>query len=89
MNNLQQIQQLIDNISLSDLAKVANIIELRKLRETENWLDNLPEENEEISPEEELEVEAILDSINNGETTFSWEEVKLQIGIEDDVETGI
>lgn len=87
MNTLAQIQLLINNIPITELPKVVNIIEVRKLRETEIWLDNLPEEDEDISLEEDLEVESILNSIHNGEPTFSWEDVKLEIGIDNHVET--
>jgi hypothetical protein len=89
MSVLEQIQLLTENIAIADLPKVTNIIELRKHRETDTWLNNLPAEDEEISLEEELEVEAILERIRNGEETFLWEDVKLEIGVEDNVEVGV
>jgi hypothetical protein len=82
INPLIQIQVLIDSIGIAELAKVEDLIKTRiKVIKSEVWFDQLPEDEEEISPEEELEVKSILENIANGEQTYAWEAIKVELGM--------
>jgi hypothetical protein len=80
MSNLTQIQLLINNIPLADLAKIEDLIKIRKF---EAWLDHLPEDIEEFLEDEELEVKTALESISEGDRTYTWESIREELGIKD------
>jgi predicted DNA-binding protein with PD1-like motif len=82
INPLVQIQVLIDSIGIAELAKVEDLIKTRiKVIKSEVWFDQLPEDEEEISLEEELEVKSILENIANGEQTYAWAAIKAELGM--------
>ncbi len=76
MTTRERAHKLIDELPESELEPVVELIVARSEDPMIAWLDSRPEEDEEISAEEEAAVQEAREELAAGAPTVSLEEIK-------------
>ena len=82
MTTREKLHQLVDELPEEELDAALKVIESRADDPLIRRLDEVPLEDEEISPEEEAAVQEARDELAAGAPLISHEEIKREFGIE-------
>lgn len=80
MTAKEQLRSLVDELSEQEANEALQLITARRGDDFARWLDSLPEEDEEISEQEEAAVQEARDEIAAGAALISLEEIKREFG---------
>ena len=80
MTTRERLHQLIDELSEQEADDALALIAARRDDDLAHWLDSLPEEDEEISEQEEAAVQEARDEIAAGAPLVSSDEIKREFG---------
>lgn len=72
-----KLKAAVDRLTEAEAANAKIVVR----RDGDSWLDSLPIEDEEISPEEEAAVQEARDELAAGAPTISHEEIKREFDI--------
>ena len=76
MTTKERLHKLVDELSEQEADEALRLIAARRGDDFACWLDSLPEEDEEISGEEEAAVQEARDEIGAGVPLISGDEIK-------------
>jgi hypothetical protein len=76
----ERLHQLVDELSEQEAHEALQLITARRGDDFVRWLDSLPEEDEEISEQEEAAVQEARDEIAAGAPLTSVDEIKRELG---------
>jgi len=80
MTTRKRLHKLVDELSEQEADEALQLISARRGDDLTRWLDSLPEEDEEISAEEEAAVQEARDEIAAGAPLISSDELKREFG---------
>jgi len=80
MTTRERLHKLVDELSEQEADEALQLINERRGDDVARWLDALPEEDEEISEQEESAVQEARDEIAAGAPLISLEEIKRELG---------
>jgi hypothetical protein len=80
MTTRERLHQLVDELSEQEADEALRLITARRGDDFARWPDSLPEEDEEISEQEEAAVQEARDEIAAGAALLSLDETKREFG---------
>ena len=76
MTTKERLHKLVDELSEQEANEALRLIDARRRGDFASWLDSLPDEDEEISEQEEAAVQEARDEIVAGVTLIPGDEIK-------------
>jgi hypothetical protein len=80
MTTRERLHKLVDELSEQEADEALQLIAARRGDDFAHWLDSLPEENEEISAQEETAVREAREDIAAGVPLISFDAIKREFG---------
>ncbi|MGO9955185.1 MAG: hypothetical protein ACLP50_04305 [Solirubrobacteraceae bacterium] len=80
MTTRERLHKLVDELSEQEAKQALQLLIAQRGDDFARWLDSLPEEDEEISEEEEAAVREARDEIAAGFPLISLDEIKREFG---------
>ncbi|MDQ2759026.1 MAG: hypothetical protein M3Y17_00955 [Actinomycetota bacterium] len=80
MTTRERLHKLVDELSEQEADEALQLIAARRGDDFARWLNSLPEEDEEISEQEEAAVQEARDEIAAGVPLVSSDEIKREFG---------
>lgn len=80
MTTRERLHKLVDELSEQEADEALQLIAARRGADFAHWLDSLPEEDEEISEQEETAVREAREDIAAGVSLISFDAIKREFG---------